>query len=211
MRRVCVANPNEHGPTGYEPYMTDKGYRLHGGDDSEPAKATDGDLEEPDDEVYEIDRIVSADRIGNRYRIWVKWKGYDEITSRWRHELIAECSNRELLDEMEVAVQRARDRHRAEHGHLDEDPEPESVAPDITQPAQALPVGGADALDDDRPLAQRRPRRKGSAKQNVMLCEALPAVFTERIKEALSARAYRSLRAWRSVCDHPQLYCLAAV
>ena len=120
MRRVAVAHEDEHGPTGFEPYMTEYGYamgkpRLSGTD------GADGDVGGTDEVLYDIERIVRADRIGNLYKLWIKWKGHDDITPRWRHELVKETSNPEILVNIDRVVQEARERHRIEHGSTESD------------------------------------------------------------------------------------------
>ena len=76
--------------------------------------ATDGDLNAPDDDdndVWNIERIHHAERVGNRYKLWIKWRGSATtkrhersapLTSRqpspgprWRHELVKETPERE--------------------------------------------------------------------------------------------------------------------
>ena len=148
MRRVSVARDDEHGPQGNEPYITDSGLAVPGVDSTGNTAGPDGDLQ--DEQAYEIDYIVRAERIGNRYRVFIKWVGYDEVTYRWRDELVKETANDELLREIEKAVELARARHRSEHGHLEEEVEDETpVEPNVI----------TDAQPDTRTL--RRQRREG--------------------------------------------------
>ena len=28
----------------------------------------------PDDRIYEIDRVLSAEKVGGRYKLWIKWR-----------------------------------------------------------------------------------------------------------------------------------------
>jgi hypothetical protein len=124
----------------------------------------DGDLDAASDTEYEVERIVSAERIGNKYKMWIKWVGYDDITPRWRHELVKECSNAELLRDIDAAVQAARERYNAEHGYVEDDADDEgptaSDAPSlvVNSPPPAVPTGTHPA-DDNRPLSLRRPKR----------------------------------------------------
>ena len=73
---------------------------------------------------------------GVGYRVYLKWKGYDEITPRWRTELLAESSNPELLAEVARAVQDAQERRRAEKGSAAEDDAPlaEELVPPPPEP-----------------------------------------------------------------------------
>ena len=164
MRRVSVARSDEHGPTGDEPYLTDSGIAVR-----KPSGKDAVGEEAADTEVYEIDRIVKADRIGNRYKIWIKWKGYQDITSRWRHELLNDPTTNEALKaDIEDAVQLARDRHQLEHGYLDE----ENIYVDhASPPDMEIPEDVPSAQDSkskDSPvdartlrLQQRKARRNG--------------------------------------------------
>ena len=116
--------------------------------------------------MYEIDKIVGAERIGTRYKIWISWKGYSEVTWRWWSELRDECVGMdELLRDMEEAVAAARAKHRAEHGHLEDDDDAPVVGsdpPEVAEPEpEPEPEPEAEAPDDAaKPLAQRRPKRK---------------------------------------------------
>jgi len=159
MRRVAVAHADEHGPTGLEPYMTEYGYtNVKPGLPCTPG--ADGDITLDDDELYDIERIVRAERIGNRYRLWIKWTGHDDITSRWKHELVQEISDPIILASIDKLVDEARDRAKTEYGHLDEEIEPDqdaTAAPNLVSPAglvTTIPV-----VDDTLPIAQRLPAR----------------------------------------------------
>jgi hypothetical protein len=102
-----------------------------------PANEFDIDAED----VFEVERITHAERVGTRYMIYIKWKGYEGITTRWRHELVAETSNAEILAEIEQAVAAARSRYRATRGgdsedELGDDPhvEPEPILKELEAP-----------------------------------------------------------------------------
>ena len=132
----------------------------------QPATA-DGDVVgQDDDETYEIDQIVSAERIGVRYRIWIKWKGYSEITWRWWSELKQESQGQtELLQDMERAVEVARAKHKLEHGHLeddDADPSPADERPNLVSVPETEPEPEPTGNEDAPNLAQRRPRRRNA-------------------------------------------------
>ena len=200
LRRVSVAHADEHGPAGDEPVVTEYGLALPTQQHAANAPPSPIDIgDNPDDEEsYEIDRVVSAERIGNRYKIWIKWVGYPELTWRWRHELVQETLNDELLSEIENAVIIARQRHQAQYGHADDEcgqDDTGGVAPDITDSNTTKPLADtAGDLPDDRPLAQRRPRR-GST-----LAAVLPEQFASET-DALSQLAYQRLQTMRSASD----------
>ena len=77
MRRVCIARSDEHGPEGHEPYITESGLAVSQPTVTDEAHP-DGDLDTNDD-IYEIDKVLYAIKVGNRYRIYLKWKGYDDV------------------------------------------------------------------------------------------------------------------------------------
>ena len=81
----------------------------------------DGDLDDPGDDgndVWNIERVLHAERVGRWYKLWIKWRGSNEISPRWRHELVKETTNAELLQEIKDAVDAARSAARHEHGGL---------------------------------------------------------------------------------------------
>ena len=140
MRRVAVAHEDEHGPTGFEPYMTEYGYAM-GKPQLTSTDGADGDVGGTDETLYDIERIVRADRIGNMYKLWIRWKGYDEISPRWRHELVKETSNPEILINISQMVQEAKERHRLEHGSTEADDIDDldiSVPPNEVAPTEVL-------------------------------------------------------------------------
>ena len=194
MRRVCVAHPNEHGPTGMEPYLTDRGLAI-GRQEGQPAPVN-GDVDDQDDEVYEIDHVLRAERIGRYYRIWLKWKGYDEVSYRWRHDLVKETTNQELLDEIQTAVTLAKARYDAEHGLQPEDEDSdEDESPTLPTPPTVTQTPSLPGPPDDRPIAQRKPKR---------------AVTTasQQVVNLLQAQAYDDLICFMAVC-HDYSYCSA--
>ena len=49
---------------------------------------SNADSDADDDEVYEIEKVLSAEKVGGKYRLWIKWKGYDEVTPQWKSVLL---------------------------------------------------------------------------------------------------------------------------
>lgn len=66
MRRVALASSKVLQPTGTEPYMTEYGYSIGPPPEIQDGGG-DGDLND-DETVYEIDKVISAERIGNIYK-----------------------------------------------------------------------------------------------------------------------------------------------
>ena len=194
MRRVCVAHPNEHGPTGMEPYLTDQGLAI--GRPTGQTTQVDGDVDAQDDEVYEIDHVLRAERIGRYYRIWLKWKGYDEVTYRWRHDLVKETSNQELLDEIQAAVTLAKARYDAEHGlQPEEEDSDDEESPILPTPPPTTQTPTLPGPPDDRPLAQRKPRRAVTVAQ-------------QQLMSLLQSQAHDTLICFVAACDDYS-YCSA--
>ena len=126
----------------------------------------DGDIlaDDSDDQVYAIEKILRAERVGGHYRIWIKWKGFDEISFRLRHELVKEIGDAETLAEIEAAVALAKATSIAPHGELP--PEESDATP---QPAPEQLDDLIDEPPDDRPIAQRLKRRTRAARINLIL------------------------------------------
>ena len=38
------------------------------------------------------------------YKIWIKWLGHEELTWRWRHEVLKESSKADVLQQIEKAI-----------------------------------------------------------------------------------------------------------
>lgn len=95
--------------------MTERGVPLPAADTHATEQLDD------DDTVYEIDRILKAEKIGNRYRLLVKWKGDYDPSPMWRSDLVSQTTNEDLLEELEEAVQRCRGELR-EADEIDDDP-----------------------------------------------------------------------------------------
>jgi len=101
--RRCEPSPDhEILPEPTDPRMGEVGVPLpiaEVPDEAGPSADVDDD-----DEVYEIEKVLSAEKVGGRYRLWIKWKGYDEVTPQWKSVLLRESCNQELIDEVDAAV-----------------------------------------------------------------------------------------------------------
>ena len=114
-RRVAPAHPGEHTPGKAAPIITESGILIPTADPSfnpglitsppskESAAPTGEQDYATDDEVYEIDKVHHAERVGNHFKIYLLWKT-GEITWRWYHTLRKETMNEELTKEMREAV-----------------------------------------------------------------------------------------------------------
>eukprot|EP00966_Prymnesium_polylepis_P011185 257365-Prymnesium_polylepis.1 len=61
-------------PQDDDPELDESGYRI-------PTSAAGRGLTAVDDDtVYEIDRILSAEKVHVRYRLWIKWKDHADAT-----------------------------------------------------------------------------------------------------------------------------------
>ena len=73
-----------------------------------------GDVGEPDfaddEEIYEIDKVHHAERVGRDYKVYILWKN-KQISWRWYSDLRKETKNDELLQEMTAAVEHEKSRH----------------------------------------------------------------------------------------------------
>ena len=140
-----------------------------------------------DDTVYEMDRILSAEKLQGSYRLWIKWKDHADATPEWKTDIVKQTSHPGLLQEIQEqdAVQRCRDQlnegrdgeddpvvrdeHNIEESYHHEIPDesdaddepgdtPTADAPDPTDDAISP---GASTLDGPT-IASRRPRRPAS-------------------------------------------------
>ena len=102
IRRCEPAPDHEVLPEPSDPKMDESGVKLPV--DEPDGSDHDADADIDDDEVYEIEKVLSAEKVGGRYRLWIKWKGYDEVTPQWKSVLLRESCNQELIDEVEAAV-----------------------------------------------------------------------------------------------------------
>ena len=136
--------------SGHEPHLTEYGIPVT------PRVDTTDDPRQDDETLYEIERIVRAERIGNKYRIWIKWVGYDDITYRYRHELVTEISDPDILKSIDDAVEIERSNATAGRGVNPEDDE----EPD--QPPPPDPPVLDNASFDEPTIAQRIQRRRSA-------------------------------------------------
>eukprot|EP00966_Prymnesium_polylepis_P174470 4036802-Prymnesium_polylepis.1 len=148
---------------------TASGYRL-------PTPAVDRGLTAVDDDtVYEIDRILSAEKVHGRYRLWIKWKDHADATPEWKIDIDHQTSHPGLLQEIQDAVQRCRD--QLNEGSEDYDPvvrgelaaddeyHSEVVEDPATDPlpsSTATELGGAHEPVEPATVATRFPRRHAS-------------------------------------------------
>jgi len=82
-----------------------------------------------DEEVYDIERVLRAERVGNRYLLHIKWKNYSDSSPLWRSDLLAQTCNPELLKEIEEAVERCRQERNVTAADDREDPLPPIARP----------------------------------------------------------------------------------
>ena len=145
IRRCEPADEREEPPLPSDPVATETGVPI-----AAPTPQ-DGDSA-GDDDVYEIDKVVSAEKVGNRYRLWIKWVGYHETTPMWKHDLLKQTCNAELLSEINDAVERCRLRLNDHGAQPDDDPVVHDEEADLDAPEA---VTGDDPAGDER----GRPRR----------------------------------------------------
>ena len=123
---------------------------------SAAAKAADADAAAADpDTVYDIERVLRAEKVSGKYLLWIKWAGHADPTPEWRHFIVKETTNRELLEEIADAVKRCQEELRLEEG--DEDDEDDEAAEQVL--AKTL---GTDAVELGRGKRQREQSAKYS-------------------------------------------------
>ena len=117
IRRCEPAPAESHLPHVDDPRMTEMGVPLPGSAGDSIANAVDPN------EVYEIDKVLRATKVGGKYLIWVKWTGHADPTPVPRAQLLLDSNNPALLREIDEAVERYKEEKR-----LDEDDEDEPDA-----------------------------------------------------------------------------------
>ena len=79
------------------------------------------------DKLYEIDKILGATKVGGKYILWVKLRGYQDPTPVPRAQLLQDTNNLALLIEIDEAAARYREEKRLAD---DDEDEPELDDPD---------------------------------------------------------------------------------
>ena len=154
-RRVAPAPANEHSPDDTSPIITESGLLMPTNAATGPSVVVDGDAYAGDENEYSIERISHAERIGRYCKIWIRWQGADELTWRWRHELIRETSNEEILRELDAAVASERERTRTRKDTYAEE-EPED---DETDGPSLEPTSSDELLGRGAPRVRNPPTR----------------------------------------------------
>ena len=138
-----------------------------------------GDPYSGDETEYKVECVKYAEKVGRYYKIWLKWAGHDELSWRWRHELVTETTNAELLKEMENAVTAERNRIKATRKDVYSEQEEELEA----EPPPAREE------QPEEPLGRGAPRQRRAPDRYVAL------VMDDDSLEVLYDHAVRRLRA----------------
>lgn len=178
-----------------------------------------GDLYAGDETEYTIETVMYAERIGGHYKLWIKWSGSPELTWRWAHELKAETSNDELLQNIENVISIEREKLRAtrkdnyaEQEETFNEPPPPTTA---EQPVEQLGRGAPRVRSrPDRLVMSVTPDHDTLKTRILDLPTRLVAFTTEvRIDQALYgnsellSRAYSgSLRRLTAACAYLPCY-----
>ena len=135
-RRVARAPADSHAPDESAPIITEAGLLRPGSDASVRIDDWDGDPYSGDERVYDIEKIAYAERVGRYYKIWIKWSGHDELTWRWRHELIKESSNAEVLQQVDdaVAAEKLRLEQTKSDSYAENDDELQDASSEVEEP-----------------------------------------------------------------------------
>ena len=95
------------------------------------------DVVDPD-KLYGIDKILRATKVGGKYILWVKWRGYQDPTPVPRAQLLQDTNNPALLTEIDEAVARYRDEKRLAEDDEDEPEHDDHDAPDDPREPELL-------------------------------------------------------------------------
>ena len=127
-----------------------------------------------DDGTYDIDGILSARKIKNRWHVMVKWRGYAIPTEESRVHMYENCTDPEVLAQIDQCVMRARG--------LDQD----------------MPAPEYDTLADDSDSGDELDAGNdaGEFTQVLVLQTQSSLAPQQRIHAIQYLRAYRSLNPW---------------
>ena len=169
----------------------------------------DVELDENGEPIWMIDRIASAEKVGNNYKIYIKWVGSDEISWRWRSQLVKETKNAQLLKEIEEAVNAARSRHNAERYGREVSSEDSAEEDDFEAPPPEAPREVEEEPNvPDLVSSRLRSRQKGGARSQLFVQEVSRLELPMHLLEYY--RALQSEYYFRSECvvlgDSPPLF-----
>ena len=214
-RRVARAPAGDHAASDDDPVITESGLAMPGGVPQLRDDPLGGDPYAGDETEYTIETVMYAERIGGHYKLWIKWSGSPELTWRWAHELRAETSNDELLQNIENVISIEREKLRAtrkdnyaEQEETFDEPPPPAVT---EQPVEQLGRGAPRARSrPDRLVMYVTPDRGNPLIRELNLPIRLVAFTTEvRIDQVLHdnsellSRAYSgSLRRLNAACAY---------
>ena len=218
-RRVARAPAGDHAASDDDPVITESGLAMPGGVPQPMDDPLGGDLYAGDETEYTIETVMYAERIGGHYKLWIKWSGSPELTWRWAHELKAETSNDELLQNIENVISIEREKLRAtrkdnyaEQEETFNEPPPPTTA---EQPVEQLGRGAPRVRSrPDRLVMSVTPDHDTLKTRILDLPTRLVAFTTEvRIDQALYgnsellSRAYSgSLRRLTAACAYLPCY-----
>ena len=156
IRRMEPSPAETHRPHLDDPRMTELGI---------PVPGTVGDVTvdvaDPN-QLYEIDKILRATKVGGKYILWVKWRGYQDPTPVPRAQLLQDTNNPALLIEIDEAVARYREEKRLAD---DDEDEPElDDSDDHEDPSEP------ELLTGRVPRVHRPPMRYNPSNSDALCC-----------------------------------------
>ena len=154
--RRCEPSPTDEVlPSENDPVLTDQGIPLSGS--SEQTPTWDPTL------IYEIERIIEAQKLGNRYRLLVKWEGWTDPTWEWKSDIEKQDISQALQDEINDAVERYKDKvdaHRVLADDEEEDLAETTAEEEVPLPSPGgVPQGSPDSGSPGVTSEGRFPRR----------------------------------------------------
>jgi hypothetical protein len=145
MRRVTPASPDDHTPDEDTPQLTENGIPLTREEEEVPIPL-DGSIEdipEEDNRLYEIEKIIRAEKTGGRYKLLIKWRNFGEEHNSWlsKTDLENQNCNEEVRQWIATAVTAERTRLEALHPSQVEE-EPDLALPEATEEQPEEPTLG---------------------------------------------------------------------
>ena len=142
-------------PTPDDPVLTESGVPLPGHCDEVV------DDEARDDALYPIESILSAEKVGGRFVVWVKWQDHADATKEWATAIQRQISDPELEQQIEDAKARWRAQH-SRQADAEEDDDEYHLPQHSTSSSSPAPAPAEASAPSPPPLG-RGTRRRASA------------------------------------------------
>ena len=214
IRRVRPASPGDHAPDHTtQPIITGTGILAPSAVGTHipgvtPSGVNDvGQAVSTDDQNLEceIDSVQHAERVQGKYRIYIKWKGYSEVSWMWRADLLRQPLNEELLADIERAVSAERSRAQVVAPDTYDEAEEDDVEVEDYAGAADAPAAPLFLGDGRRPGRVRAQAVQHNVGQFLLSTTDVAEMHSSR---AIKLRRIQALQGIRMLVDIDDSYLL---